>query len=226
MIILKFSKSSTNKPNWFVWGICIFAWLFVGVSYANWQYHTPTLSTKTTWKEARDNKLTKQDVDYSCGASSLSTILTYFYQNPKTEQQILDDMALDDVMASFLDLAKVSEKYGYTARGMTMNYEALAKIKIPAIVYVNHKRSDHFSVVRAIDEQNVYLADSSWGNRILTKKQFEKIWLTTNDNMSGKVLLILPTTNSQKQLSDKNFTAILDTQSLLKQSPTLFRRFL
>lgn len=208
------------------WAVCLLVWLSMGEVYASWQPYMPTLSTKTTWKEARDNKLTKQDVDYSCGASSLSTILTYFYQNPKTESEILNDMALDDVMASFLDLAKVSEKYGYTARGMTMNYETLTKIKIPAIVYVNHKRSDHFSVVRAIDEQNVYLADSSWGNRILTKKQFEKIWLTTNDNMSGKVLLILPTTDDQKQLSDRDFTAILDTQSLLKQSPALFQRFL
>lgn len=208
------------------WIICLIAWLSMGEVYANWQSHVPTLSTKTTWKDMKDDKVTKQDVDYSCGASSLSTILTYFYQNPKTESEILNDMALDDVMASFLDLAKVSEKYGYTARGMTMDYETLTKIKIPAIIYVNHKRSDHFSVVRAIDTQNVYLSDSSWGNRTLTRKQFEKLWLTTNDNMSGKVLLILPTTDDQKQLSNGDFTAILDTQSLLKQSPTLFRRFL
>lgn len=199
-------------------------------AHANWQSSTTSnpiiFSTHATWKDSRDDKVTKQDVDYSCGASSLSTILTYFYQNPKTEQQILDDMALDGVMASFLDLAKVSEKYGYTARGMTMDYETLAKIKIPAIVYVNHKRSDHFSVVRAIDGQNVYLSDSSWGNRTLTRKQFEKLWLTTDNHTAGKVLLILPTTATQKQLSDREFTVISDTQNLLKQSPTLFRRFL
>ena len=196
-------------------------------TYAHADWYTPnSLSTKTTWKDIKDSQLTKQDVDYSCGASSLSTILTYFYQHPKTEQQILDDMALDDVMASFADLASVSEKYGYTAYGMTMDYDTLARIKIPAIVYVNHKRSDHFSVIRAIDKQNVYLSDSSWGNRTLTRKQFEKLWLTTDNHTSGKVLLILPITNHQKQMSDKNFTAVHDTQHLLKQSPVLFRRFL
>ena len=196
-------------------------------TYAHADWYTPnSLSTKTTWKDIKDSQLTKQDVDYSCGASSLSTILTYFYQHPKTEQQILDDMALDDVMASFADLASVSEKYGYTARGMMMDYETLAKIKIPAIVYVNHKRSDHFSVVRAIDKQNVYLSDSSWGNRTLTRKQFERLWLTTDNHTSGKVLLILPTTDHQKQMSDKDFTAIQDAQTLLRQSPVLFRRFL
>lgn len=64
------------------------------------------LGTHITWKDSRDSKITKQDVDYSCGASSLSTILTYFYQHPKTEQQILDDMALDDVMASFAEIGR------------------------------------------------------------------------------------------------------------------------
>lgn len=141
-------------------------------------------------------------------------------------QHALEDMALDDVMASFLDLAKVSEKYGFVARGMTMDYQTLSKVKIPVIVYVNHKRSDHFSVVRAIDENNVYLSDSSWGNRTLSKKQFERLWLTTNHNTSGKVLLILPSTEQQKQMSDKQFTAIYDTQNLLKQTPQLFRNFL
>lgn len=201
--------------------------LFASFTHANWQYlpNTP-LSTKTTWKDKRDTKVTKQDVDYSCGASSLSTILTYFYQTPKTEQEILGDMALDDVMASFADLATVSQKYGFAARGMVMDYDTLVKIKIPVVVYVNHKRSDHFSVVRAIDGQNVYLSDSSWGNRTLTRKQFEKLWLTTDQNTAGKVLLILPTTDHQKQLSDKAFTAINHTQALLKQSPKLFRQFL
>lgn len=116
--------------------------LFASFTHANWQYlpNTP-LSTKTTWKDKRDTKVTKQDVDYSCGASSLSTILTYFYQTPKTEQEILGDMALDDVMASFADLATVSQKYGFAARGMVMDYDTLVKIKIPVVVYVNHKRS-------------------------------------------------------------------------------------
>lgn len=197
----------------------------INLAYADWHIiQIPT--TKTTYKDIKDSKVTKQDVDYSCGASSLSTILTYFYQTPKTEQQILDDMALDDVMSSFLDLAKVSEKYGFTARGAMMDYDTLVKLKIPAIVYVNHKRSDHFSVVRAIDEYNVYLADSSWGNRTLTRRQFEKMWLTTDNQSRGKVLLILPTTDIQKNLVDTTFTAIIDTQKLLKQTPALFWRFL
>lgn len=136
-------------------------------------------------------------------------------------------MALSDVMDSFSDLATVSQKYGFIARGFTTNYDTLSKLKIPAIVYLNHKRSDHFSVVRAIDHDRVYLSDSSWGNRVLSKKQFEQMWHTNNDpNLQGKVLLILPSNEQQKQLSDTNFVKIQDAQKLLRESPVLFRDFL
>lgn len=211
---------------------CVYISTSVYSSYAS-PFHLNPQILKTqnitiqSWKEQKDAGVVKQDLDYSCGASSLATILTYFYQNPTSERQILDDMALSDVMASFSDLAIVSQKYGFIAKGFTTNYDTLSKLKIPAIVYLNHKRSDHFSVVRAIDNDRVYLADSSWGNRVLSKKQFEQMWHTNNDpNLQGKVLLILPSNEQQKQLSDTNFVKIQDAQKLLRESPVLFRDFL
>ena len=90
---------------------------------------TSNLNVKS-YKDKKDAGVIKQDLDYSCGASSLATILTYFYQKPISESQILDDMALSDVMASFSDLATVSQKYGFIARGFTTNYDTLSKLKI------------------------------------------------------------------------------------------------
>lgn len=185
------------------------------------------LSTPTTWQNIQKKNVVKQNVDYSCGSASLATILTYFYNQPTTESQVIKDLALNKQMASFQDLANVSEKYGFSGKGIATNYDSLKKIKIPAIVYLNHNRTDHFSVLRAIDHTHVYLADPSWGNRTLTRKQFEKIWNTRNDSQyQGKVLLILPTDDKQKQLASTTFTAIHDTQKLLKQTPVLFRPFL
>ena len=109
----------------------------------------------TTWKEMRDAQVVKQDLDYSCGASSLSTILTHFYQQPVTEEQILTDMNLTSMMASFQDLAVVSQKYGFTAKGIATNYDTLKKLKIPAIVYLTHKRSDHFSVIKSVNDTHI-----------------------------------------------------------------------
>lgn len=185
---------------------------------------TNVMSAKTTWHDIKRQNVVKQDIDYSCGSASLATILTYFYNQPTTEAQVIKDLALDKQMASFQDLANVSQKYGFIGKGIATNYDSLKKIKIPAIVYLNHNRTDHFSVLRAIDDNHVYLADPSWGNRTLTRKQFEKIWNTRNDaKYQGKVLLILPTDEKQKQLASTTFTAIHDTQSLLKQTPMLFR---
>ena len=185
------------------------------------------LSTPITWQAIQKKNVVKQNVDYSCGSASLATILTYFYNQPTSEAQIVQDLALDKQMASFQDLANVSQKYGFIGRGIATNYDSLKKIKIPAIVYLNHNRTDHFSVLRAIDDTHVYLADPSWGNRTLTRKQFEKIWNTRNDaQYQGKVLLILPTDNKQKQLASTTFTAIHDTQNLLKQVPVLLHPFL
>ena len=185
------------------------------------------LSTPITWQAIQKKNVVKQNVDYSCGSASLATILTYFYNQPTTESQVIKDLALNKQMASFQDLANVSQKYGFIGRGIATNYDSLKKIKIPAIVYLNHNRTDHFSVLRAIDDTHVYLADPSWGNRTLTRKQFEKIWNTRNDSQyQGKVLLILPTDDKQKQLASTTFTAIHDTQKLLKQTPVLFRPFL
>ena len=185
------------------------------------------LSTPITWQAIQKKNVVKQNVDYSCGSASLATILTYFYNQPTAESQVIKDLALNKQMASFQDLANVSQKYGFIGKGIATNYDSLKKIKIPAIVYLNHNRTDHFSVLRAIDDTHVYLADPSWGNRTLTRKQFEKIWNTRNDSQyQGKVLLILPTDDKQKQLASTTFTAIHDTQKLLKQTPVLFRPFL
>lgn len=178
----------------------------------------------TTWKEMRDAQVVKQDLDYSCGASSLSTILTHFYQQPVTEEQILTDMNLTSMMASFQDLAVVSQKYGFTAKGIATNYDTLKKLKIPAIVYLNHKRSDHFSVIKSINDTHIVLADSSWGNRTLTRSQFEAMWHTrSNDNLKGSLLLILPTTTDQKSNTSLAFMEIQNNQKLLQQSVELFQ---
>lgn len=191
-----------------------------------------TLSTKITWKDMRDTGVVKQNHDYSCGSSALATVLQNFYGIVTSEKDILDKITKgktdEDFMASFFDLAKVSKQYGFVGKGITTNYDTLKKIKIPAIVYFQHRGNEHFSVVRAITEHSVYLADPSFGNRKLNRNQFEGMWHTMNNDeqQQGKVLLILPTTEQQKQQIHKSYVKAYDAQSLLKQSPLLFKDFL
>ena len=47
------------------------------------------LSTPITWQAIQKKNVVKQNVDYSCGSASLATILTYFYDQPTTEAQVI-----------------------------------------------------------------------------------------------------------------------------------------
>ncbi|MWV62386.1 hypothetical protein DCO58_04495 [Helicobacter saguini] len=45
-----------------------------------------------SWSEIRNDNLTRQQFDYSCGSASLSTILTYYYNVEISEKEILESV--------------------------------------------------------------------------------------------------------------------------------------
>lgn len=179
--------------------------------------------SKQSWMQLKYHNITKQAYDYSCGASSVSTVLSHFYQTPVSESELLSKMRLENMMASFLDMSKVVNEYGFQGVGIATDYDNLKKLTIPAIVHLNYKRNDHFSVVRAIDDDFIYLSDSSFGNRKLSKKQFLNLWQVHNDGQyKGRVLLIIP--NNKQLPTNIEFARIvpnkLSAVDIIK--PTLF----
>lgn len=82
------------------------------------------------------------------------------------------------------------------AQGFASSYEQLTKLKIPVLLYIKHRKDDHFSVLRGISENIVWLADPSLGNITYSKEQFLSMWQTrkeeNNSNLKGKFLVILP----------------------------------
>ena len=52
----------------------------------------------------RDQGIIKQDLDYSCGAASIATLLNGYFQQNITEEQVLKIMDKGDLMASFDDM--------------------------------------------------------------------------------------------------------------------------
>lgn len=87
-----------------------------------------------TWKDLRDSNIEKQDEDFSCGSASVATILRSFYGKDVYEKDILDEVIRvgDDGTASFSDLEKAVKKFGFKAVGLTLSFEKLKSIKIPA----------------------------------------------------------------------------------------------
>lgn len=148
-----------------------------------------------SWKTLRDDGIVKQDLDYSCGAASAATLLNSFYGQKISEKRFLKAMGEEDGMASFDDMAKAMPKFGFKAKGFAASWDQLVKLKMPVIVYVKYRKDDHFSVLRGINGDTVWLADPSLGNRTFSKTQFLQMWQTRKDDkrpaLAGKFLAVL-----------------------------------
>lgn len=151
------------------------------------------LSARIDWRSQRDDSIDKQRFDYSCGASSLATIIKYFHGVDASESEILQVMPdLDrDLAASFLEISRAAENFGFRSRGFEVDFDQLLRMKIPAIAHVRYEGRDHFTVIRGVSKQygSVWLADPSWGNLVLSRYQFLKLWDFSN-NGKGRLLLI------------------------------------
>lgn len=102
-----------------------------------------------------------------------------------------------DLRASFGDMQRALPQFGVKAQGYAATYEQLTKLKAPVVVYLTHREDDHFSVVRGIDKNTVWLADPSLGKRTYSPEQFLEMWETrkgekANADLKGKFLAVLP----------------------------------
>lgn len=156
-----------------------------------------------SWKALRDQNLVKQDLDYSCGAASIATILTEHYQRPTTESEVLElliDKAKQQDRASFADMQKILPNLGFRGIGIATSWEKLTQLKIPVLLYVKQRKQDHFTVISGITHDSVKLSDPSLGNRFLTRGQFKEIWQTRDETgFEGKMLAILPLDEKRHQ---------------------------
>ena len=160
-----------------------------------------------TWKALRDFRIVKQQLDYSCGAASMATILNEFYGMSVTEKDVLNRMGATD-RSSFQQLADVAPSYGVRAGGLMLSFDDLKQLKIPAIAYVQYRGEDHFTVIRGIRRDGVvHVADPSWGNRQLTAHQFRRMWEApdTDGRPRGRILLLIPQDISLAQIDTTFF---------------------
>ena len=97
-----------------------------------------------SWKARRDLGIVKQNLDFSCGAASIATLLNNFYGQQLTEQEILVRMNKTELRASFDDMQQVMPQLGFEAKGYALSFEQLAQLKIPVIVYLKYRKNDHF----------------------------------------------------------------------------------
>jgi uncharacterized protein len=153
-----------------------------------------------SFKELRDANVVKQAFDYSCGAASLATLLSYGLDDPVGEREIVADMlaALDrDQEAlrqkegfSLLDMQRVAQRRGYKAQGFRIAPEFLAQLQGPVIVFIEPRGYEHFAVLRGVRRDRVYLADPSLGNVRRAYHDFLGMWL--REDGKGIIFVVEP----------------------------------
>ncbi|HGH6521090.1 TPA: C39 family peptidase [Neisseria meningitidis] len=156
-----------------------------------------------SWKARRDFNIVKQDLDFSCGAASVATLLNNFYGQTLTEEEVLKKLDKEQMRASFEDMRRIMPDLGFEAKGYALSFEQLAQLKIPVIVYLKYRKDDHFSVLRAIDGNTVLLADPSLGHVSMSRAQFLDAWQTREGNLAGKILAVVP--KKAETISNKLF---------------------
>lgn len=137
-------------------------------------------------KELRDQHVVKQQLDYSCGAAALATLMTYYFGDETSEHEILelltarltqDEQALKERQGfSLLDLKHVAQTKGYQAAGFKLTIEQLKYLAAPVIVFVQPRGYKHFTVLRGVDRGRVFLADPARGNLRMSIGRFLHEW--------------------------------------------------
>ncbi len=185
-----------------------------------------------SWKEFRDEEVVKQKYDYSCGTASLATVMKYYFNEDVSEKKILkfllsrlegklkseEELQGSDFAFSFQDLKSYANTKGYKAIGLAMPLETLKNLNVPAILYVETRGYEHFTVFRGIDERFVYLADPSFGNLKIRLERFKKSFYTRNDlRFPGKGLVLIPEDDKRKHLASKSFMKSGNNSSFIRK---------
>lgn len=203
--------------------------LFAQVVVSNPNGSSYSVNVKS-WKEIRDAQVIKQAYDFSCGAASMATLLRGAYGVEVTEMSLLEAMGKTNGRASFSDMARVLQQYGFRAQGYSASFSQLERLTMPVILYVKHRKYDHFTVLRGISGNTVWLADPSTGNQTLSRAQFLDMWetiqaKTPEGTARGKFLAIFPadsTDMSSSKFLDLN--PVRQSRAAMLQLALTFRR--
>ena len=138
----------------------------------------------TSIKEARFRTTIRQQYDFSCGSAALSTLLTYQYQYPVTEQAVFEEMfrrgdekKIQHEGFSLLDMKRYLQAHGFDADGFEAPLSKLETVGIPAIVLINEHGYNHFVVIKGLRDGRVLLGDPAGGTRSMTQNLFKNVWV-------------------------------------------------
>jgi predicted double-glycine peptidase len=123
--------------------------------------------------------------DFTCGAASLATVLTYYWGDRTTESDVLKALegryTKEEIQKkqttglSFDDLIYAAERLGFAGEGGQLPATELAKLHGPAIVRLKKSESfQHFVVLRKVGDGIFYLSDPVVGQVAQSSAEFQE----------------------------------------------------
>ena len=144
----------------------------MGNSQAN-----PTLGT---FRQLRYQTTVGQTTDFTCGPAALATLLTHYYGSPVTEQ-IADMNSRGKQVTEGLTLLSLKTALSaeqISSTGYKLNLTQLRKVMeagLPVVANVQYPKG-HYYLILGLDDENVLLADPSWGVRSQPIANFLNAW--------------------------------------------------
>jgi len=171
-------------------------------------------TSPTPHRPLRYTHVTGQTDWYTCGAAAVSTLLTYYYGDEVSEQEILEvafmatqESGKDPLEGlTALSLKRAMQQRDYQVKAYRVNLEQLVDYfqrgGLPVVAHVT-KPQLHFLVISGLvknpqrpnAQPQVLLADPSWGRRIIPLEE-----LVTYKGFSGVILIAVP--KSREQLEE------------------------
>jgi predicted double-glycine peptidase len=146
-------------------------------------------------KERRQRQVVPQTLDFSCGAAALASLLHYHYGIPMNEKQAIlgmfnygDREGIKQRGFSLLDMKKLCLNLNYQGTGYkVLDVNKLRELNIPVVTLIDTRTYKHFVVIRKVDDNFVYIADPSFGNRKMRLEDFDKVWNKVIFVVTGKI---------------------------------------
>jgi uncharacterized protein len=132
----------------------------------------------------------EQGLDKSCGYSAAASLLSLYWNVGVAEEDLLEKYAREEIESgnfglSFSDLARIFNDFGFSIKGVMMNWPQLeAALGSYAPILLHYARPDrHFALALFARDGWIITLDPAMGCELQSRDQFLERW-------SGAALLV------------------------------------
>ncbi|MFC1594248.1 C39 family peptidase [Candidatus Omnitrophota bacterium] len=135
-------------------------------------------------REIKTQHVVRQTMDYSCGPAAMATLLSFYFNDTITEEEVIKSLLLTTDLKkvkakkgfSLLDLKNFAKLKGYEVTGYRMDLEYLLALDTPVLIPISIKDYSHFVIFRGMLGDRVFIADPALGKMTMKIERFMRLW--------------------------------------------------